>query len=303
MDNGQELIDLPEKEVLDESLLSQLGAHPRLPWLEENLDATEAFEHLRLVGAVEGKDDDGAATMDFSEMLTLEPEFRSGEPFWTNVYRQWLAYYGKMANAEFHLKFMKFAENFNAKHEDEGLRAHYAKGPLKTYERMKEDERDRGLVATHTSFEGRTTAASCLDIVRGTITVESPSAALAVVDAFRKLDLPVNQMKLVQVKNFFHEATEGMDGFRYLELNVLYRAGLRQGLCTRPDRSIGVAVVGEVQIVLKDYVSIKKRRSLQYKLWRGFFDWPKEAEDAEADQNPLLSLSLRGNKGLYDDDE
>lgn len=302
-DCGSELIALPATEVCEPSLLSQLGAHPAPRWLEA-LDLPGAFEQLRLVGAVPGKEED-AATWVFAEMLTYETEFLSGTAFWKNIYRKWLACYGKMADSEFHDRLKAVVANFNKDNADENFGASYKKGPLKTYQRMKEDERDRGLHASAASFEGRTTAASCLDVIRGTISVDSPQAMLAVLDCFRQLDGgPTDKLKLVQVKNFFNEAVIGMDGFRYVEMNVLFKCGLRAGACGRDDKTIPVALVGEVAIVLNDYMFIKQRRSLQYKLWRGFFDWgPQDDADNNAEgESDAVRLQKKGNAGLYEDD-
>eukprot|EP00440_Ansanella_granifera_P058026 gb/GFBE01062899.1/.p1 GENE.gb/GFBE01062899.1/~~gb/GFBE01062899.1/.p1 ORF type:complete len:866 (+),score=240.71 gb/GFBE01062899.1/:1-2598(+) len=303
-DCGEDLIDLPMTEVLDESLLSQLGAHPELDWLK-NLNAAEAFEQLRLVGAVTGQEDDLAAQC-FAEMLTYEPHFSSGKPFWKNVYRKWLACYAKMADAEFHQKLDSLMKKFNADHGDAALKAVYRKGPVKTYQRMIADEKDRGLVASADTFEGRTVSASCLDMIRGTISVDCPKAVLALIQFFRKLDGHLDKMKLTQVKNFFHEEAEGMDGFRYIELNTLFRCGVRAGASDRPGKSLMISLVGEVAIVLNDYVEIKQRRSLQYKLCRGFFDWDdvekEETADDEQEQSSAKRLKLRGNKALYEDD-
>eukprot|EP00930_Biecheleria_cincta_P031219 TRINITY_DN21673_c0_g1_i1.p1 TRINITY_DN21673_c0_g1~~TRINITY_DN21673_c0_g1_i1.p1 ORF type:complete len:912 (-),score=231.28 TRINITY_DN21673_c0_g1_i1:227-2908(-) len=302
-DCGPELIDLPANEVCEPSLLSQLGAHPAPSWLE-TLDLPGAFEQLRLVGAVPGKEDD-AATFVFAEMLTYEKEFLSGTAFWKNIYRKWLACYGKMADFEFQERLKAVVANFNSKNAGANLSASYSKGPLKTYPRMKEDERDRGLHASAASFEGRTTAASCLDVIRGTIYVDSPQAVLAVLDCFRQLDGGhTDKLKLVQVNNFFNEAVIGMDSFRYVEMNVLFRCGQRAGACGRDDKTIPIALVGEVAIVLNDYASIKQRRSLQYKLWRGFFDWaPQEgAGDKAEGESDAVRLQKRGNAGLYEDD-
>lgn len=300
-DCGPELIALPAEEVCEPSLLSQLGAHPAPSWLE-TLDLPGAFEQLRLVGAVPGKEDD-VATFAFAEMLTYETEFLSGASFWKNIYRKWLACYGKMADHEFHTRLKALVEKFNSENADDNLSASYSKGPLKTYNRMKEDERDRGLRASSANFQGRTTAASCLDVIRGTISVDSPQAVLAVLDCFRQLDGgSEDKLKLVKVNNFFNEAVIGMDGYRYVEMNVKFSCGLRAGACGREGKTIPVALIGEVAIVLNDYVSIKQRRSLQYKLWRGFFDWAPQDEESADSPSDAVRLQKRGNAGLFEDD-
>eukprot|EP00931_Biecheleriopsis_adriatica_P092565 TRINITY_DN66369_c0_g1_i1.p1 TRINITY_DN66369_c0_g1~~TRINITY_DN66369_c0_g1_i1.p1 ORF type:complete len:902 (-),score=229.28 TRINITY_DN66369_c0_g1_i1:89-2506(-) len=302
-EGGEDLISIAAKEVLQASMLSQLGAHPAPVWLQ-SLNVAEAFEELRLVGAITGKEDD-LATLAFAEMVTYEPDFLSGKPFWKNIYRKWLACYAKMADKEFHIKLQAIIARFNKEHKDDDISATYSKGPLKTYQRMRADEKDRGLIASAETYEGRTVSASCLDMIRGTISVNSPKEMLALLDCFRKLDLSVDKMNLVQVKNFFNESEEGMDGFRYLELNVLFKCGVRQGACDREGKSLMLSLVGEVQIVFNDYVAIKKRRSLQYKLWRGFFDWQiddDQDQDEDSQESSSSRLKKRGHAGLYEDD-
>jgi len=291
-------------------LLSQLGAHPAVDWVER-LDVAEAFEQLRLVGVVQGKDD-ALATLDFAEMLTYENEFRSGKPFWKNIYRKWLSTYAGIADYHFHRRIQALCENFSAEpcHSRRGVSATYSKGPLKTYRRFKEDERARKLKSSADSFDSRTTAASCLDPVRGTISVDSPEAALAVLQAFRDLDITDDRLQLVQVQNHFNEAADGLHGFRYVEMNVQFKCGPMPGICGREGKSLQVALVGEVNIVLEEHLAIKQRRSLQYKLWRGFFDWRQEEEEAkddaaaeDTDAEDGSRLRLRGHSGLYEDDE
>jgi len=140
---------------------------------------------------------------------------------------------------------LAFVDKFNADTAHAGLSATYRKGPFKTYERMKEDERGRSLVSSADTFEGRTTAASCLDLIRGTISVDTPKAALAVLDSFKKFDTADYRFKLVQVKNSFNEASVGMDGYRFLELNVLFKLGTTYGACGREGTSLMISIVGE----------------------------------------------------------
>lgn len=295
-DGGPELIALPSLEVYEASLLNQLSAHPQLAWLE-TLNAVEAFEDLRLVGVL-AANSDRVAVMQFAEMLTLDYSLLGGKPFWKNVYRKWLACYARVSNISFHEKVEKIISSFNNSSDDKYLLAKYSRKDPKSYERMEWDERGRGLTPSADTFEGRTSAASCLDVVRGTVSVRSPKALLAVLDHFTKLDISMDRMQIVQVKNSFNDAAEGMDGFRYVEMNVFFKGGPMPGACGRAGKTLMVNLIGEVNIVLEEHDLIRQRRSLLYKLRRGFFDWGPQADNTPEDR----SLCERGNSSLWEDD-
>eukprot|EP00930_Biecheleria_cincta_P086469 TRINITY_DN75748_c0_g1_i1.p1 TRINITY_DN75748_c0_g1~~TRINITY_DN75748_c0_g1_i1.p1 ORF type:complete len:855 (+),score=148.06 TRINITY_DN75748_c0_g1_i1:176-2740(+) len=295
-EGGPELMALPLLQVLEDSLLTQLSAHPQLAWLK-TLDAVEAFEQLRVVGAL-AANPDSLAAMQFAEMLTFDHAMLGGKPFWKNVYRKWLACYAQVANHGFHTKLEKAISKFNDASKDNCLFAKYFRGPPKTYERMESDEYSRGSTPSAETFEGRTTAANCLDIVRGTVFVASPKALLAVLDHFTKLDRWLDGLQIVQVKNSFNADTEGMDGFRYVEMNVFFHGGPMPSACGRAGKILTVDLIGEVNIVLEEHAAIKRRRSLQYKLWRGFFDWGPQTDDTPEDRR----LRERGNLSLWEDD-
>jgi len=232
-------------------------------------------------------------------MLTLDDSLLGGKPFWKNIYRKWLACCAQVANRGFHTKLEKVISKFNNLCEDNCLFAKYSKGPPKTYERMESDEYSSGLTSSAETFEGRTTAANCLDIVRGTVSVGSPKALLAMLDHFTKLDRFLDGVQIVQVKNLFHEDTEGMDGYRYVETNVFFRGGPMPSACGRAGKNFTLDLIGEVNIVLEEHVAIKQRRSLQYKLWRGFFDWGPQTNSTPEDRR----LRERGNSSLWEEDD
>lgn len=52
-------------------------------------------------------------------------------------------------------------------------------------------------------------------------------------------------------------------------------------------------MVGEVCIVLEDFLKVHKRRHLLYKLKEGVFDW--SPDDDELDNDVDLESSLRGD--------
>lgn len=54
-----------------------------------------------------------------------------------------------------------------------------------------------------------------------------------------------------------------------------------------------MTMVGEVCIVLEDFLKVHKRRHLLYKLKEGVFDW--SPDDDELDNDVDLESSLRGD--------
>ncbi|CAE7939844.1 unnamed protein product, partial [Symbiodinium necroappetens] len=193
-------------------------------------------------------------------------------------------------------KMRSIVERFNTEHQTEGLTASYRHGPVKTEERTRRKERALGLKPSADTFEGRTTASQVLDIVRGTISVNSPQAALRMLDLFRTLDKSLDRLLLVRVINRYHPESETFCGHRFIEMNVLFRNGVRAGACGREGKSIDLALVGEVCIVLDDWLQVHRQRHLLYKLQQGFFDWvPEDEEPADEGDDFLSTLSLGGD--------
>ncbi|CAJ1330344.1 unnamed protein product [Effrenium voratum] len=289
---GEELVALPPEEIIHKSLLSQLNAHTFPLWLEQ-LDVAGAFEQLRLVGhgSLAGKKDNRDAQLEMVELLTISHSLRCGKMFWRNVYRTWLLQCASMADHECSRKVRSIVDKFNAEHEGE-LIASYHPGPVKTADRTKYKEQMLGLKPSAETFDGRGAAANIIDVVRGTIAVNCPKAALKLLDVFRSLDKSMDRMLLVRVINRYNSECETLEGYRFVEMHLLFRNGVRAGACGRDGTSIELSLLGEVCIVLDDFLKVHKKRHLVYKLRRGVFDWSPEDEEPEDDD---FESSLRGD--------
>ncbi|CAE8730436.1 unnamed protein product, partial [Polarella glacialis] len=130
-------------------------------------------------------------------------------------------------------------------------------------------------------------------------------AMLLLDEFFRTLETgPASNGKLVRVKNLYSEKSETWKGMRLMELNLLHRGGLQVSACGRPDKSLNVSLVGEVQIYLKEFICVRKRRHLLYKFSKGHFDWGPEDEDPESDEEDRATpgVLVHGNTALFSDD-
>ncbi|CAE7776694.1 secG [Symbiodinium sp. CCMP2592] len=272
-------------------LLSQINTLAFPVWVEQ-LDVPETLEQFRLVGAagMAGKTDAGAR-LELVELLTISHTLRCGRPFWRNAYRTWLLQCAQLLDHECNRKMRGIVEKFNTEHQTEA-RNGYRHGPVKTEERTRHKERALGLKPSADTFEGRTTASQVLDMVRGT----AGCLALRMLDLFRSLDKSLDRLLLVRVINRYHPESETFCGHRFIEMNVLFRNGVRAGACGREGKSIDLALVGEVCIVLDDWLKVHRQRHLLYKLQQGFFDWaPEDEEPADEGDDFLSTLSLGGD--------
>lgn len=276
---GVELTQMPAEEILNRRYCSQLHAHPIPVWVEQP-DAAGAFEALRLVHCGHmGKDDD-ESVQEFAEMMDLSHAgLDTGKEFWTNVYRVWLHSYAEAVDGEFQKCIEDIVENYNRIYEEHGQGATFKRGKPKTYDRILAKEKRYGEASWET-YESRTLCSKVLDIVRCSICVKTPEEAITLInDFFRPLD-GKHHLELVLIHNRFNEKAETLAGYRCIQLFIYWDGGYRAGTCGRPDAQILHALVGEVQIVLEDYLAVKKRRHIIYKCRNGVYDWP--ADDLRA---------------------
>jgi hypothetical protein len=271
---GDILKQMPAEEVLTAHGLTQLAVHPIPAWLEE-FDAAGAFEALRCVKANGMGLSDSGSLMAFTDLVTNGHDFYSGVSFWRNAYRFWLVHYAKMIDGDFHRKIDGVVTKFIKDHLNDGFVAHYKKAPVKTYERIKEKERRFG-EASHDTYAGRTMAAHCLDVIRGSITVKQPRAVCLLIERLKQLTPKENKMQVVRVTNRYSEKADALNGYRNVEINIICDLGMHPSGCGRPKHFQHLAIVGEVQIILDDFLEVKKRRHHLYKLFRGEYDWSPE---------------------------
>jgi len=274
---GQDLVNRPCSEVMEGALYTQLQAHPMLPWLQR-LDPTEAFEALRCVGAADMGGDDALSVLSFVDLLFTNTDFDNGKHFWKNVYRLWLASYAKLANLDFQKRLGGLVNRFAEANEKQDVTITFQGCEPKSYERIKAKEKTLG-ESTHENYEGRTMAAQVLDVVRCSIIVSSPLMACRLIDeVFQPLRLSRDKIEVMRIENRFSAAanTEELMGDRNIELTVMMEPGVRATACGRKDHSLHLKIIGEVQIVLEDFLNVRERRILLTKAARGEYDWPDE---------------------------
>lgn len=296
--DGSTLASMPAEEILSKRHLTQLGAHAIPAWLE-TLDVVGAFEALRLLAVVPGMGkEDMESVMALMELFSANGsayllDFTSGRGIWKNIYRLWLVHHAKATDQDFQNRVRSIIDQYNeaAAADDDEVVTYTAAAP-KTYERMKIKEREFGEPAAE-NFHGRSLSANILDVVRGSITVNSPSAAVCLINKFKSLTLVEHKLAVCRVTNRFsrHANVDSGYGYRNVEMNLMYAGGVRQSLCGRRDTTMRLEIVGEVQIVFSDFLAVKRRRHLLWKWSRGQFDWDPKADDEEGemleDESPL----------------
>lgn len=256
---GSSLRSMPYEEILLPEYLSQLGSHPPLPWLAA-ADAVGAFEALRDIKAVSTGCDcgDREALTEFMDLVAGEVDFSTGPAFWQNAYKLWLSHYARALNSDFQAKLKRFATTFNEEHYKAGLQVSFYGVPPKSFEQMKAHE-DRVGKPGHQTLEERTVATKMLDIVRCSMTANSPDAVVALVEAFR---LAANQggkwgrLELARVQNGFHQCANPVYGVRMVTLNIVFHAGDRNVL--RTGGNLQLRAVGEVRVLLPEFLAIQK---------------------------------------------
>jgi hypothetical protein len=270
-EGGDVLSSMPAVEVINPKGTSQLGVHPLVTWLEQ-LNPDEAFDALRMVAASGmGKDDDESLSH-FVDLIANGEDFATGLLFWRNVYKLWLCHYAKIADIEFQRKVKSIVGKYNERQNDQSMEASYKAGPAKTYAQIAAKERGLG-EPTASTYEGRTVAAKILDVVRCSVAVKTPQAALELLNDFRKLDPSMDRMELMKVVNRWSKDSETLWGYRDLELNVAYNMGMRAAACDRQGKQHRVAIIGEVTIVLESFLELKRRRAPLYNFTKGNYDW------------------------------
>mmetsp|Transcript_106231 Transcript_106231/g.307469 ORF Transcript_106231/g.307469 Transcript_106231/m.307469 type:complete len:895 (-) Transcript_106231:210-2894(-) len=272
-------------EEVNSAFNSQLQAHPMPLWLQES-DVAGAFEALRRVGAAGMGGDDETAVLAFVDLVLTNQDFDCGKAFWSNVYALWLTAYAQMAQATFARKMTEIIERYNQENaeKDPDLHADLRVVPPKSYERIRAKATSSSDPAQYGTYRHRTAAASVLDVVRCSITVKEPRAALMLLDhVFEPLSLVQNRMECLRIVNRYSQSytNDAWLGYRNIEINVLLDAGVLPSACGRQACSMHVKIIGEVQIILEDFLAIRRSRHLLFKCSRGEFDWSSSKEEEE----------------------
>lgn len=269
-DGGEELCSLAADEVLASDYLLQTGAHPILPWLD-TMSMPECFEALRCLQVRGmGKDED-ESLMSFMDLICMDSDFETGKSFWRNVYKLWLVHYAQMIQTEFHQKVKAICKEFNAACAEQGYSVTFKLPHSKTYSSMKRKEVSL-LENCGPDAEVRYLASGILDVVRLSLMPNCPAAAMKLIDEYFRPLAAKDHMSLVRIINGFHPDAHTRFGYRNVVLNVFLEGGIRATPCGRPNQQVHVAHIGEIQIVLAEFVAEKKRVHLIEKFLDGHFD-------------------------------
>lgn len=289
---GNELALRMPVELKDQAFTSQLQAHPMLFWLQ-NADVSGAFDWIRTLGGIAGEDADQCVTK-FLDFLN-EPDFSNGSVFWRNIYPYWLSLYGKIAEREINMRISGLVQKFKDANSDKASNITVRTCPTKSYERIKAKLKRFGQ-AENDTYECRVRAGKVLDVVRCSISVGTPKLAVLVVDeVFEPLRLAKDRVQLMRIENRFSQDADVQKtaGYRNIELTCLFDMGFKPGLCGR--KEIKVQLLGEVQIVLEDFIALAKRRSVLERINRGEFDWdesdPVPDSITQADEDLVLTAN------------
>lgn len=273
-EGSAELLQLPADEVILQQYVTQQGAHEILTWLD-TMDMAEAWRALISVKAFgeQAEGDDEVAILRFMDLVTMEPKFASPKEFWRNVYSLWLASYAKVVDGPFQNKVRSVVHDFNEAMKPEGYNATFVKKPSRTYMEIEELQKQFG-VAGYETFEERTLASKCLDIVQSSIVVNSAQAAVAMAEKFSNMMMHQSKMELVRSRNEFHPdaSVQSLTGCREIVLNVVFSGGdchvpsaIRKNHVLKDPpprrttvREMRVCIVGEVRIILEDFHRVQK---------------------------------------------
>jgi len=282
------LCSIPPCEVLKPDYLMQCRVHPILSWLEVQ-DANATFNAMTSVKCLGVNSDTHESISNFVGLVSGNADFFTARAFWSNIYKFWLHHYGQLAQAEFQRKILAVVGAFNEKYGGEGLEANCHMVPVKSFDSMKKKEAELGGV-DYSTFAGRRVASHLLDIVRLSVTVNKARAAVLLLDEFfRPMNIFENRCELVCIRNDFHKSAATSSGYRSLVLNVYFDGGVRtvegNGAVTSSCRvgfgncEMHLALIGEVQVVLLDFLSMKKRMHLITRYLAGEFDHPAAQQE------------------------
>jgi ankyrin repeat protein len=265
---GQALLDMPVTELLGgiaKADLSQCAdlVMGRLTWLEPP-SLAGAYQALVSAGALRGIDDmcallqsgrhrwfAGAHKEHFSD-----PECWS---FWLHVCALNSVARNDQRNAEFQTRVKAIAKTL-------GAAVHYKVAPVKKYERIvvKAKQYHAAGRLPETAAGAAEAAGRVIDIQRCSLEADDAAMAMKAVALLKGATLAEHGMRPLRCKNGFNAAAESAGGYRDVKLNMLFQAKGVPG-------AAGRAVV-EIQVILKAYLTVKKRMHAVYRLDRGDFD-------------------------------
>eukprot|EP00928_Gymnodinium_smaydae_P002820 TRINITY_DN11024_c0_g1_i2.p1 TRINITY_DN11024_c0_g1~~TRINITY_DN11024_c0_g1_i2.p1 ORF type:complete len:878 (+),score=182.91 TRINITY_DN11024_c0_g1_i2:37-2634(+) len=274
-EQGSDLCKLSKVEVMDKDKLNQCSVHPILKWMD-TLNVVSAFDALRGLQAAARTDDE--AINDFLILLN-DVDFALGDVFWQNIYKVWLARCASLGNSAFQKRVVGLVEKFNSTHDTDGLKAIFHSVAPKTYDVLRENEHNLG-TSSHDTADGRRIASRYLDVIRCSVEVNTPKAALTLLnDVFRPMKLQTHRMRVLRIANGFSESAAHDNGYRDLVLNVEFDGGLYTCEGAKDlhvnlwSEEVSIQLVGEIRIELSSFCAVRKRMNLVDMGLAGGFDY------------------------------
>jgi hypothetical protein len=168
--------------------------------------------------------------------------------------------------------------------QDGSLDIEYPRGvvPVKGLSRLIEKTREACSERGHLDWPGYPTEylafSSCFyiqDTVRlsfvcgGSTLSEQVKCCMRVLEAFRACTVEEHGLCLLRQKSGFAEGSTGSGGYADVKLLVYADLGFHKAF---DGSKVPLRIVGEVQLILQGYMSVKKRMHLVYQVDRGSFD-------------------------------
>ena len=278
---GRTLLALPPTELLGDTGkagLSQCAelAMGRAVWLEGPPSLAGAYAALVGAGALRGIDDMCALLQSgrhrwfasahrehFGAQTAKLTKWAETWTFWLHICALHSVARNEQRNAEFQARVRGIASAF-------GGAVSYKEAPLKKYERIvvKAQQYHAAGKLPKTAAGAAEAVGRVIDIQRCSLEVADAATAMAVVQKLKSATLAEHGMRPLRCKNGFNAAAESTGGYRDVKLNMIFQAKDVPG-------AAGRAVV-EIQVILKQYLAVKKRMHAVYRLDRGDFDTCKK---------------------------
>jgi hypothetical protein len=265
---GQALLALPATELLGGTAKAELSQRAdivmgRAAWLEPP-SLAGAYQALVGAGALRGIEDMCLLLQSGRHRWFAgahKAHFRDPEPwtFWLHVCALNSVARNEQLNAKFQDKVKAIAVTL-------GDAVHYKCAPIKKYERIvvKAEQYHSAGRLPETAAGAAEAVGRVIDIQRCSLEVDDAAAAMKAVALLKDATLAEHGMRPLRCKSGFNAVAESAGGYRDVKLNMLFQAKDVSG-------AMGRAVV-EIQVILKEYLTVKKRMHAVYRLDRGDFD-------------------------------
>jgi ankyrin repeat protein len=186
--------------------------------------------------------------------------------FWLHVCALHSVARNEQRNAEFQARVKAIAATL-------GETVCYKEAPIKKYERVvvKAEQYHEKMRLPGTAVGAAEAVGRVIDIQRCSLEVNDAATAMKAVALLKGATIAEHGMRPLRCKNGFDAAAESAGGYRDVKLNMLFQAKGVSG-------AAGRAVV-EIQVILKEYLVVKKRMHAVYRLDRGDFNGATRVAD------------------------